>query len=342
MLIFGARAFGGARQHFGQFIGGRIADDELEKETVQLRFGQRISAFLVNGILRGQDEERFDQLADFAAGGDAFFLHRFEHGGLGLGRGAVDFVGENRVRENRAALELEFAPAGGGFHDDVGAEDVGGHQVGRELDAVEGKVQHFAQRAHQQRLAEAGHAFEQHVAAGEHGDERAFDDGVVADDDLADFSAQRGVVLRKEAGFVLRFHRFSNMMRNHVCKLRMRSQTTTRYSLQAASVIHPWLPISFFQVIEIIAHGSLVGARNFFLAQRALGVRLRGDGGFLISHLALALDADALQSDARHLAAGRKLALHLRRLERVVQFAVAAVGDAFAVMSGRTTPVLSQ
>src|SRR5256885_12578027 len=35
--------------------------------------------------------------------------------------------------------------------------DVGRHQVGRELDAVEGKLEHLAQRADQERLAEAGH-----------------------------------------------------------------------------------------------------------------------------------------------------------------------------------------
>ena len=98
---------GGAVDDFGQFVRVRIADDDFEEEAVELRFGQRIGAFLVNRVLRGQDEERFDEFADFAAGGDLFFLHGFEHGGLRLGRGAIDFVGENQVREDRAALELE-------------------------------------------------------------------------------------------------------------------------------------------------------------------------------------------------------------------------------------------
>ena len=38
------------------------------------------------------------------------------------------------------------------------------------------QVEHFAERAHQQRLAQPGHAFEQHVPAGEQGDQRALDD----------------------------------------------------------------------------------------------------------------------------------------------------------------------
>ena len=122
-------------------------------------------------------------------------LHRFEQRRLGLGRGAVDFVGQDQVGEDRPALELELAPAAGRFHDDVRAEDVGRHQVGRELDAAEREVEHFAERAHQQGLAQPGHAFEQHVPAGEQRDERALDDGVLADDDFADFGAQGGVGL---------------------------------------------------------------------------------------------------------------------------------------------------
>ena len=108
-LVFGQHAvdlflvaFGCAVKDFGQFGATRIADDQLEKEAVELGFGQRIGSFLVDRVLRGHHEERLFELADLAAGGDAFFLHRFEHGGLRLGRGAVDFVGEDELREDRA------------------------------------------------------------------------------------------------------------------------------------------------------------------------------------------------------------------------------------------------
>ncbi len=99
--------------------------------------------------------------------------------------------------EDRPALELEFPAAAGDFHDDVRAEDVGGHQVGRELDAVEGEIEHFAERADEQGFAQAGDAFEQDVAAGEHGDQCAFDDFLMADDHLADFVADGGIGLAK-------------------------------------------------------------------------------------------------------------------------------------------------
>ena len=79
----------------------------------------------------------------------------------------------------------------GRLQHDVGADQVGRHQVGRELDALELQVQGVGQRPHQQRLAQAGHAFEQHVAAGDQGGQRALDDLLLADDHLADLVAQR-------------------------------------------------------------------------------------------------------------------------------------------------------
>ena len=99
--------------------------------------------------------------------------------------------------EDRPPLKLKFAPAIGILDDEVRAEDVRRHQVRRELDAVERQFEHFAERADEQRFAEARHALEQHVSAGKDGDERAFHNRVVADDDLADFGAQRGVGLTK-------------------------------------------------------------------------------------------------------------------------------------------------
>ncbi len=60
--------------------------------------------------------------------------------------------------------------------EDVGADDVGGHQVGRELDAAEAAVDDVGEGAHQHRLAQAGHALEQRVAVGEQADQRLADE----------------------------------------------------------------------------------------------------------------------------------------------------------------------
>jgi hypothetical protein len=50
-------------------------------------------------------------------------------------------------------------------------------------------MQDAAERSKQGGFAEAGHAFEQDVAAGEEADEDAIDHLLLADDDLADFVA---------------------------------------------------------------------------------------------------------------------------------------------------------
>ena len=73
------------------------------------------------------------------SGGDLMFLHRFQERGLGLGRGAIDFVGKDHVGENGAADECHFS-AFTGFLEDFRAGDVGGHEVGGKLDPLEFKV----------------------------------------------------------------------------------------------------------------------------------------------------------------------------------------------------------
>ena len=63
-----------------------------------------------------------------------------------------------------------------------GAGDVAGHQVGRELDALEVQRQALGQRAHHQRLGQARHAFEDAVPAGEDADQQLIEDLVLPHD----------------------------------------------------------------------------------------------------------------------------------------------------------------
>ena len=85
---------------------------------------------------------------------------------LRLGRRAVDFIGQQDVREDRTGHEGPGAASGGGiFFDDVGAGDVGRHQVRRKLDAAEFQAERRRERAHQQRFRGAGQAGDQAVSA---------------------------------------------------------------------------------------------------------------------------------------------------------------------------------
>ena len=79
------------------------------------------------------------------------------------------------------------------FHH-LGAEDVGRHQIGRELDAAGIEAEHHAQRLDQLGLGEPGNADQQRVAAGEQRHQRALDHGLLAEDDAADAGADSGNV----------------------------------------------------------------------------------------------------------------------------------------------------
>ena len=87
---------------------------------------------------------------------------------------------------------------------DPGADDVGGHQVGGELDAREGAAHDLGERLDGQRLGYAGDAFEQHVALGEQADQHPLDEQILTDDDPLDLEdrALEGVNLLLEAPVV--------------------------------------------------------------------------------------------------------------------------------------------
>ncbi len=176
------------------FLFAGIVDKYVEHEAVELGLGEGVGAFLFDGVLGGHDEKGFGEAVLDAAGGDLVFLHGFQECGLGFGGGAVDFVGEDRIGEDGAADEAEGAFAGHFFFfDDFGAGDVGGHEVGGKLDAVEGERKGFRESGDQEGFGEAGDADEEAVAAAEEGDQEFFHDLGLADDDLSQFGLKSGV-----------------------------------------------------------------------------------------------------------------------------------------------------
>src|SRR5581483_11996874 len=73
--------------------------------------------------------------------------------------------------------------------ENVGADDVSRHQVGSELDALEGTIENAGQDADQERLGRAGNAFDQHMAAGEHAHQVLLDHFFLPDDYLGDLAS---------------------------------------------------------------------------------------------------------------------------------------------------------
>ena len=126
---------------------------------------------------------------DLAVDADLPFLHRLQQGRLGLGRGAVDLVGQQQVAEDRPGRELEDERL---RIENVHAHDVGRHQVGRELDAVELALDGHRQGADKERFGRARRTFQKDVSAGQQGHDRLVQHAVQADDDLLQFATDGG------------------------------------------------------------------------------------------------------------------------------------------------------
>ena len=173
---------------------------ELHHEPIELRFGQRIRAFLLDRILRREHEERLGQLVRLSGRGHGVLLHRLQQRGLRLRWRAVDLVGQHDVGEDRPSGKLEDAPPGRViFLEQLRARDVARHQVGRELHAREAQVERLSDRLHEERLREARHADEQCVSAGEQRGDEVVDDLVLADDAPSDLLDQRSPRARELA-----------------------------------------------------------------------------------------------------------------------------------------------
>ncbi len=117
--------------------------------------------------------------------GDLAFGHGFEQRALGLGRGAVDLVGQHHLREDRSAMEAELA---GVAHEHRNADQVGGQQVARELHALVLQAERAGQRMRKRSLAHAGQVFEQQVAAGQHARQRQANLARLAKHDAAELA----------------------------------------------------------------------------------------------------------------------------------------------------------
>ena len=137
--------------------------------------------------MRRQHQERGRQRVTRVADRDLLFLHGLEESALYFRRGSIDFVRQYQVGEDGAFLDREFT---GSRIIDLGADDVGREQVGRELDAVKTELQPLGQRAHRQGLGQAGHALEQDVPAGQEPYQQPVDHGPLADDDLLQLAVE--------------------------------------------------------------------------------------------------------------------------------------------------------
>jgi hypothetical protein len=151
-----------AHQADDRLLGGvvRIVDGGFHDEAVHLRLGQRVGAFLLDGVLCCQHHEQAWQGVAVAGDGDRALLHGLEQCRLHLRRRAVDLVREHHVVEDRSRLEAQLLFAVD-FLVDLRARDVRRQQVRRELDAPERRISTRARVRTERVLAVPGSPLEQ-------------------------------------------------------------------------------------------------------------------------------------------------------------------------------------
>ena len=130
--------------------------------------------------MRGHHEERIGQAVGGDVDADLALFHGLEQRALRLGAGAIDLVGQQQLREHRAFAKREVAAAG---VEHGNADDVGGQQVAGELHALPGEAEHLRQRVRERGLADAGHVFDEQVAARQQAGEREAHGLGLAEDD---------------------------------------------------------------------------------------------------------------------------------------------------------------
>ena len=119
---------------------------------------------------------------------DLPLLHRFEQRRLRLGRRAVDLVGKQKLGENRPAGQRE---AGGLEVEQIGADDVARHQVGRELDPPELQPDRLGEAVRKQGLGRPGRALQEDVSAGKQRHQHQLDRLALADHRFGDLCSDR-------------------------------------------------------------------------------------------------------------------------------------------------------
>ena len=161
-----------------------VAHAEADEETVELRAGEQRCTSRTGGVLRREDDKRRREVVGLTVDGNAVLLHGLQKRGLRLAGGAVDLVGQQQVRHDRAGLVDEGIRR---FIVHRVADDVRGNGVRRELDAAGVEAQNLREGQGGGRLADAGDVLHEDVALCEDRHEDFLDVLVFADDDGLNF-----------------------------------------------------------------------------------------------------------------------------------------------------------
>ena len=89
------------------------------------------------------EQKRYGQDRCFVVDGDLPLAHRFQKGGMRSGGGAIDFVRQDDLVENRSLLEFETSTHG---IVNIDPDDIGGNEVESELNTFERAAERLHER----------------------------------------------------------------------------------------------------------------------------------------------------------------------------------------------------
>ena len=145
-----------------------ISHADSQEEPVELRFWQRISAVMLNGILRRNYHERTRQGVGLIVDTDSPLAHSLEQRALGFRGRAIDFISQNNVGKDGAAAERECL---GRLVEDRYSDDVRREKIARELNAAKQTIEPFGQGVSERGLAHPRDILYEKVPLGEKTDE---------------------------------------------------------------------------------------------------------------------------------------------------------------------------
>ena len=197
------------REHLQFVFRVWIPYSELHQESIELSFWQSKRPFVINWILRCDDQEGCFQCVSNTVHSDSAFGHCFEQGGLGSRSRPINFIRKYEVGEQRARSEFELR---GFLIEDRRPRDVAGQKVRRALDSFEFAADATGQCPGQHGLRDARYILQQNVPFAKPRDQRVHQLLALADDDKFD-------VLNKTFGKVVNGLHVEIEIPGHACDL---------------------------------------------------------------------------------------------------------------------------
>ncbi len=124
----------------------RPANRDFHEKAVFLRLGERVRALKLNRILSREHGEGRRQFVRDSINADSALLHGLQQSGLRFCGSAVDLIRKQKRGKDRPRPKFEYAIS---KIENARPRNIGRHQVGRELNALEIASHDSSERSNQ-------------------------------------------------------------------------------------------------------------------------------------------------------------------------------------------------